>query len=96
MPRAWRDALEAARRGEIAVLSHPWGRAVPDGSRAARIVKVLCADEQRLLAWGRARGVDPRRLDHRGSLPHFDFWGDEARRVGLGGQLEAGGEGGAK
>ncbi len=65
---AWRDALARARRGELAFLDHPW----PGGGR---ILKLLCADEPRLLAWAAARGIPADAIDHRGGIPHLDFRG---------------------
>ncbi len=65
---AWRDALARARRGELAFLDHPW----PGGGR---ILKLLCADEGRLLGWAQARGIPGDAIDHRGGIPHIDFRG---------------------
>jgi ribosomal protein S18 acetylase RimI-like enzyme len=71
--QAWRDALARARAGELAFLDHPW----PGGGGRPRgqILKLLCADEGRLLAWGARHGVPAGALDRRGGLPHFDFLG---------------------
>jgi len=72
VPAAWRQALKKAKNGEIAFLDHCW--------RGERILKVLCADRGRLLAWGRQFGLDERHL-HQARLPHFDFRGEHRRRL---------------
>lgn len=77
----WRRALERARRGELAVLRHPWRRPVPDGSVQDELVKVLCADVRRLAAWGARHALPPQRICHHGRVPHFDLWGEAGRRA---------------
>lgn len=66
MPREWREALERARRGEIAFLDHAW--------KGQRILKVICANRDRLLEWGRQFGLSERHL-HDARVPHFDLRG---------------------
>ena len=77
----WRRALARARQGELAVLRQPWNRPVPDGTVAPYLVKVLCADEARLAAWGTRYGLPARGICHHGRLPHFDLWGPLAERA---------------
>jgi ribosomal protein S18 acetylase RimI-like enzyme len=77
---AWRDALGRARRGELAFLDHPWPGTTRDGRRPGRILKLLCADEERLRRWAAARGL-PAEVHRAGGLPHLDFLGE--RRAAL-------------
>ncbi|WP_242823385.1 dihydropteroate synthase [Thermaerobacter subterraneus] len=77
----WRRALARARRGELAVLRQPWHRPVPGGTVAPYLVKVLCADEGRLAAWGTRYGLPARGICRHGSIPHYDLWGPLADRA---------------
>ncbi|WP_242822486.1 dihydropteroate synthase [Thermaerobacter marianensis] len=77
----WRRALERARRGQLAVLRQPWHRPVPGGTVAPYLVKVLCADEGRLAAWGTRYGLPARGICHHGRIPHYDLWGPLAEQA---------------
>ncbi|PZN08619.1 MAG: dihydropteroate synthase [Bacillota bacterium] len=77
----WRRALERARRGQLAVLRQPWHRPVPGGQVAPYLVKVLCADERRLAAWGTRFGLPARGICRHGRIPHYDLWGPLAERA---------------
>lgn len=68
-----RHELARARAGGIGTIRHRYkGRA---------IVKVLCADPDRLREWARANGI-PEEWMHisRSGLPHFDLWGAMAKK----------------
>lgn len=39
---------------------------------------------EELVAWGRERGFSPEWIDRRGSLPHFDAFGEQLRHCGEG------------
>lgn len=45
------------------------------------LIKVLCADVDRLAAWGARHGLSCRHICRHGSLPHFDLWGEAGRRA---------------
>ena len=68
MPRAWREALERAREGKIAFLDHAW--------KGERVLKVLCANRERLVQWGRRMGLKESYI-HDSRLPHFDLRGQK-------------------
>lgn len=74
-----RKALVAARQGEIVVLVHPWNREVP-GGMAETVVKVLCGDRRKLVAFGQKYGL-PEHWIHNAKVPHFDLWGKKAEAV---------------
>ncbi|GAA3409083.1 hypothetical protein ACFFNY_08800 [Paenibacillus hodogayensis] len=66
----WKDAVS---RGEIAFLTHYWLDSRFPGIRT--VTKVGCADLERLAAWCKARGLDPRYIHNRPPFPHFDLMG---------------------
>ncbi len=66
MPRDWRVAMEKAKRGQIAFLDHPW--------KGRRVLKVLCADRDKLVVWGREHGLNEKYI-HDARIPHFDLRG---------------------
>ncbi len=67
-------ALALAREGEIAYIEHRY--------HGRQILKVICSDREKLLAWGREHGIPERWLHvSRSGLPHFDLWGSVARKV---------------
>lgn len=74
-----KKALAAARQGEIVIVVHPWNREVPGGT-AETIVKVLCGDRRKLVAFGQKHSL-PERWIHDTSIPHFDLWGKKAEAV---------------
>lgn len=76
-----RKALVAARQGEIVVLVHPWNREVPCGM-AKTVVKVLCGDRRKLIAFGQAMFL-PEHWIHDTKIPHFDLWGKKAENLVL-------------
>ena len=77
----WRRALARARAGQLSVLRHPWHRPVPDGTLQPQLVKVLCSDAHRLARWGARHGLPAAGICHRGSIPHYDLWGDLAEKA---------------
>lgn len=74
-----RKALAAARQGEIVVLIHPWSREVPGGT-AETVVKVLCGDCRKLVAFGQKHSL-PEHWIHDTKVPHFDLWGKKAKKL---------------
>lgn len=76
-----RSLLNRIRAGEIIILKCPWNRPVP-GGWAKLIVKVMCSDQEKLLAWGRERGIPEEWLHvSRTGIAHFDLWGHLATKV---------------
>lgn len=75
------ELVKRARAGEIAMIEMPF--AVMIGGRWRRpFVKVMCADREQLLRWGRAYGIPAEWLHvSRSGLPHFDLWGRRAQRL---------------
>lgn len=74
-----KKALAAARQGEIVIVVHPWNREVP-GGMAKTVVKVLCGDRRKLVAFGQKYGL-PEHWIHNTKVPHFDLWGRKAEAV---------------
>ena len=69
-----REQLAQARDGGIGIIKHR--------HKGRMVVKVLCADPDRLREWARANGI-PEEWMHtsQSGLPHFDLWGRRARKV---------------
>ncbi len=73
--QAFQNLLDRARAGEIVILEHKWNDSVPVG-QAKKIVKVICADKDKLIEWGRKHGIPESWLHiSRSGIPHFDLWG---------------------
>lgn len=89
-----RDELERWKervgRGEIAFLTHYWFE--PRFPEYHTVTKVGCSDLDRLAAWCRENGLNPRYIHRRQPFPHFDLIGPKQREIlileGLGSQLE--------
>jgi hypothetical protein len=73
--------IERARAGKIAVLKVPFALFVKGRPRYP-VVKVMCADREKLLVWGYFREIPSAWLHiSRSGMPHFDLWGRPAKRV---------------
>ncbi|MBM7568654.1 hypothetical protein [Paenibacillus sacheonensis] len=79
-----------AGRGEIAFMTHYWLE--PRFVGIKTVTKVGCDDLEKLAAWCRANGLDPKHIHRRQPFPHYDLIGDKQveilRREGLREQLE--------
>lgn len=65
--------LAKARIGEIVFLEHRY--------RGRMILKVICADKEKLIAWGQKYRITEQWLHiSRSGLPHFDLWGSTAAK----------------
>ncbi|MEW6573151.1 MAG: hypothetical protein AB1374_05910 [Bacillota bacterium] len=75
------ELVKRARAGKIAIIEMPFA-VKTRGRRCRPFVKVMCADREKLLQWGRARGIPAGWLHvSRSGLPHFDLWGRQAESV---------------
>ncbi|WP_027094240.1 hypothetical protein [Cohnella thermotolerans] len=89
-----RDELNRWKRsvakGEIAYLTHYWLEPRFPGIKT--VTKVGCSDKERLAAWCKEHGLNPRYIHDRDPFPHFDLIGSKQieilRRERLFDQLE--------
>lgn len=73
--------INGARTGKIVVLKVPFALFVKGRPRYP-VVKVMCADRDKLLRWGYAHEIPSGWLHtSRSGMPHFDLWGRPAKRV---------------
>ncbi|WP_410772225.1 hypothetical protein [Fontibacillus sp. BL9] len=73
---AWKEAVS---RGEIAFLTHYWLDPRFPGTKT--VTKVGCSDLDRLNAWCKKHGLNPKYIHHRPPFPHFDLLGPKQREV---------------
>ena len=68
---AWK---EKALRGDVAFLTHFWyDERFPEYNS---VTKVACADERKLIHWGKKYGLKKEWLHNRQPFPHFDLLGE--------------------
>ncbi|OBR63140.1 hypothetical protein A7K91_23870 [Paenibacillus oryzae] len=68
--QAWKSAVA---QGEIAFLTHYWlDERFPE---MKTVTKVGCSNLDKLAAWCRDHGLEPRYIHRRGEYPHFDLFG---------------------
>ncbi|MNK30546.1 hypothetical protein D3C87_489650 [compost metagenome] len=67
------DWKERVRRGEIAYLTHYWLE--PRWPGITTVTKVGCSDLQKLTAWCREHGLNPKYIHQRQPYPHYDLIG---------------------
>ncbi|MBB6449198.1 putative metallo-beta-lactamase superfamily hydrolase [Geomicrobium halophilum] len=73
---SWKQRAQA---GKIAIITHYWlDERFP---RCDSVTKVACADQEKLVQWGKVYGLKPEWIHKRGSLSHFDLFGDIQKRV---------------
>lgn len=73
--------IKRARAGEIAIIKVPFAVLVR-GRWRRPVVKVICSDRDKLIRWGRARGIPAEWLHlSRCGMPHFDLWGRRAESL---------------
>ncbi|MFD3261690.1 hypothetical protein ACE3MQ_24130 [Paenibacillus lentus] len=67
---AWKQRVA---QGDIAYLTHYW--LDPRFPGITTVTKVGCNDLERLSAWCRANGLNPKYIHRRDEYPHFDLIG---------------------
>lgn len=73
---AWKAAVS---RGETAFLTHYWYD--PRFPQFRTVTKVGNADYDKLAAWCKANGLNPKYIHARSSFPHFDLLGRKQQEI---------------
>ncbi|GGG55895.1 hypothetical protein [Paenibacillus radicis (ex Gao et al. 2016)] len=66
-------------QGEIAYLTHYW--LDPRFPNMKTVTKVGCSDLNKLAAWCRENGLNPRYIHARAEYPHFDLLGPKQKEI---------------
>lgn len=72
----WKNKVAA---GEIAYLTHYW--LDPRFPGVTSVTKVGCANLDKLTAWCRRNGLNPKYIHQREPFPHFDLIGPKQKEI---------------